>query len=202
MAATPKSEPEYTPEDVLRMEDGGVYEVVDGRLVEVDVGALSQLFASQLARLIWLFLGKDDATHVLSGEIGLTIFPWSPGRLRRAGLVVFRPGRLPADALARRFFETPPDLVAEVVSPNDTAQEVEVKVQEYLRAGVPLIWLLYPETRTIHVVRPDGRMTLLGADTNLRGEDALPGFEVRVAEIFRPPANSHACDSATPAAPP
>jgi Uma2 family endonuclease len=98
--------------------------------------------------------------------------------------VYYRAGRLDAAHLPSGHLTLVPDLVAEVISPRDIAEEVESKVREYLRAGVPVIWLVYPEARTVHVIRPGGRATLLDDAGTLTGEEILPGFETPVSKLF------------------
>ena len=65
--------------------------------------------------------------------------------MRRADVTFIRRDRYSLQQLTQDGFMTiPPDLAVEVVSPNDYAREVEEKVEEYLRAGVKLIWVVYP----------------------------------------------------------
>lgn len=70
------------------------------------------------------------------------------------------------------------------VSPNDTAYELEEKISQWLGAGVQWVWGLYPETHHIQVHRADGTVTKLQANGQRLGEDVLPGFQCRVAEVF------------------
>jgi Uma2 family endonuclease len=77
-----------------------------------------------------------------------------------------------------------PDLVVEVVSPNDSAGEVQQKTDEWLFAGVLLVWLLYPATRTAMTFRVDGAIQLLHADDTVTAEPVLPGFACRVGDLF------------------
>ncbi len=71
-----------------------------------------------------------------------------------------------------------------MVSPNDTADEVEAKRVAFLRANVPLVWIIYPEIRTIHVYRQGGSAAALAEGDELSGEEVLPGFVCKVADIF------------------
>jgi Uma2 family endonuclease len=81
----------------------------------------------------------------------------------------------------------PPDLAVEVVSPNDTAEEVESKRLAFLRAGVSLLWVIYPESRTVHVYRKGGSAAALEEGDDLTAEDVLPGFVCKVADLFTKP---------------
>jgi Uma2 family endonuclease len=72
----------------------------------------------------------------------------------------------------------------EVVSPGDTAGEVEEKVQMWLAHGASLVWVIYPATRTVTVYRRDGSATALHDDDLLDGEGVLPSFSFAVSRLF------------------
>jgi Uma2 family endonuclease len=78
--------------------------------------------------------------------------------------------------------------MVEVISPNDTAYAVEAKVALYLRNGFGEIWLVYPNTRTVHVHRRGEPIRVLDDQQTLRGEGPLQGFETPVAHFFPPSA--------------
>ncbi|MHB8574784.1 MAG: Uma2 family endonuclease, partial [Dehalococcoidia bacterium] len=82
------------------------------------------------------------------------------------------------------FAEIVPDLIVEVVSPGDTASEVQQKLEEWVRAGARLVWACYPDTHTIAVLRDLGAVRLLREGDTLDAEPVLPGFSVSVAELF------------------
>lgn len=101
-----------------------------------------------------------------------------------------RSGRLPDNVLPRGHVRVVPDLVLEVVSPNDLAWEVDLKVTEYLQAGVPLVWVCYPDTRTVSIYRVQGQVTRLGVGDLLSDAEILPGFTCPVADVFPPQSES------------
>jgi hypothetical protein len=72
----------------------------------------------------------------------------------------------------------------EVVSPGDTAGEVEEKVQMWLAHGASLVWVIYPATRTVTAYRRDGSANVLLDDDLLDGEAVLPGFSFAVSRLF------------------
>jgi Uma2 family endonuclease len=82
-------------------------------------------------------------------------------------------------------FEMAPDLVVEVVSPDE---DVFKKVREYIAAGTRLVWTVYPDEKTVYVFRPaegaELRVQQFGLDDTLDGGDVLPGFTLPVREIF------------------
>lgn len=72
----------------------------------------------------------------------------------------------------------------EVVSPSTLWSEIEEEVEEYLEAGVRMIWVVNPRTRSITVYRSRSRVQIPGKDDTLNGEDVLPAFGVPVSEVF------------------
>ena len=83
--------------------------------------------------------------------------------------------------------QTVPDLVIEVVAPDDLAEPHMGKVMGWLSAGVQLVWEVFPKSRTVYAMRPDGSGLRVRPNDTLHGEDVLPGFSVPVADLFRVP---------------
>jgi Uma2 family endonuclease len=77
-----------------------------------------------------------------------------------------------------------PDLVAEILSPEDRPSEVLTKVGEWLEAGVRLVWVIDPDRRVASVFRADGSMMTAASDDDVDGEAVLPGFSFRLSELF------------------
>jgi Uma2 family endonuclease len=82
------------------------------------------------------------------------------------------------------FFPYAPDIAVEVLSPDNTWPKVRRKARAYLASGACLVWAMAPRRRTVTVYRPGAEPQLLGGDDVLSGEDVLPGFAVRVADLF------------------
>ena len=77
-----------------------------------------------------------------------------------------------------------PDLVVEVVSPNDTRREVAAKARIWLRYDVRLVWVVLPQTRSVDVYRPGHAVETLSDQDTLDGLDVLPGFTCPVSAVF------------------
>jgi Uma2 family endonuclease len=82
------------------------------------------------------------------------------------------------------FWNLAPDLAVEVVSPHETAQDIWDKVNDYLAAGTPLVWVVYPRSKHVLVYTPDGMARTLQVSDLLQDSGVLPGFSMRVAELF------------------
>ncbi|MGE3073258.1 MAG: Uma2 family endonuclease [Dehalococcoidia bacterium] len=173
----------YTPEDLLSMPDRGRYELVDGQLQERHMRFESSMIALVInARLVAHVLA-NRLGWVAQSDGGLQIFANSPTKVRFADGAFISRARAPQRP-GDGHLRIAPDLVLEVVSPNDVAGEVDVKVAEYLEAGVRLIWVVYPETKAVHIFRPGGQDSRVTAGGTLSGEDVVPGFELPVSDIF------------------
>jgi len=79
-------------------------------------------------------------------------------------------------------------LAVEVVSPSDAADDLEITVRQYLNTGAKQLWVLYPETKDVHVFEAS-RLSVLNGEDVLNGGVLLPGFAVIVSELF---SGSHA----------
>jgi Uma2 family endonuclease len=174
----------YTPEDLLTMPDGKSYELVGGRLVERKTGYESSWVGSRLLIRLGHFCEGHDLGDVLRSATGYQCFPHDPGLVRKPDVSFIRFGRLPGDVLPKGWIKIPPDLAVEVVSPNETAEEVEEKLADYRKVRVPSVWVIYPEARTARVHRADGSASDLLEDDELSGEEIIPGFRCPLRDIL------------------
>jgi Uma2 family endonuclease len=187
VATQPEVSPknEVTPEELLAMPDGGHYELIDGELKVRQVSVLSNFIALEIGGVLRDYCRQHNSGWLFAAELGYQCFPWKPKKVRRSDVSFIRHDRYSLEQLIQDGYLTiPPDLAVEVVSPNDYAREVEEKVEEYLRAGVRLVWVVYPEIHTVQVYRADGTTARFRSQDELSGEDVLPGFRYRVGDLF------------------
>lgn len=86
----------------------------------------------------------------------------------------------------RSFAELAPDLIVEVKSPNDSVQELEAKIQEFLALGTQVGILINPESETVKIYRSGQEAILLTNGDLLTVSDLLPGWEIPVCELWSP----------------
>jgi Uma2 family endonuclease len=202
---TETMEKEYTPEDLLTMPDGDRYELVNGRLVERHpdgdryllvngrlverhMGWISDWVAGQFHVLLSIFCKEHRLGWVwMPNSGGFQGFPNSPRTVRKPDVVFLRFGRLPGEQLPHGHGTIPPDLAVEVISANDLYEEVDQKIEEYLRAGVRLVWIISTQNRTVRIHRVNGTSHSAREHDELDGEDVLPGFRCRVGDPFLSP---------------
>ena len=95
--------------------------------------------------------------------------------------------RLPKDGEPTTKWMMVPDLAVEVVSPNDLYRKVMTKVKEYLSTGVKEVWLIEPELRLFTLYRSLTDFTVLSEEDELVSETILPGFRLKLSELFQLP---------------
>jgi Uma2 family endonuclease len=189
---------EYTPEDLLRMPDGKNFELVDGRLVERHrttppqgenhMGFVADRIAVRLVQRLANYCDEHPLGWVLiPSSGGFQGFPDSRRRVRKPDVAFVLYGRFPDEQLPLGNAQLAPDLAAEVISPNDTYEEVDEKIEEYLRAGVRLVWIISPQNRTVRIYRLNGSSHSLRENDELDGEDVVPGFRCPVRDLFPQP---------------
>jgi Uma2 family endonuclease len=183
MAAAPVLEHRLTIDDVRAMPDGERYELVDGELVERHMSWESSWLGSEFGRRIGNFAAQSNLGFVSGPDNTLDMFG-DRSHFRRADVSFTRVDRVPGGRPGDGDQRIPPDLVVEVVSPKDTARELGRKVTEYLAAGVRLTWVVYPDDGHIDVYRADGTSARVPPGGELSGEDVLPGFTLRLADIL------------------
>jgi len=158
-------------------------ELVRGVLVVREpAGFRHGVVSAALTRL----LGAHVATHglgvVVAAETGFTL-ERDPDTVRAPDVAFVRQERLP-DPDARGYAALAPDLVVEVLSPDDRPGEVLRKVSEWLTAGSRLVWVVDPAHRLARVYRADGSETVVAEADALDGEDVVAGFSCRLGEIL------------------
>jgi len=187
--AIPVPPTRMTPEAMLDLPDQGRgYELVDGELVEVNMSTLSNFVGGEFHWQLCSHVKPRKAGWVLPDGTSYHCFLKSPGKVRRADTAFIRLERLSVQqVMTTGHCPVVPDLVVEVVSPNDLAQDVNAKRIEWLEAGASLVWIVYPVEQNIFAYSADGPIRLFQRDDILTADPVLPDFRVAVAELFQLP---------------
>ena len=107
-----------------------------------------------------------------------------PDTVRSPDISFLAAAKIPSTGLPEGYIDGPPDLAVEIVSPGDTASEIQDKVQDYLAYGTQMVWVVYPQQRIVIIHYPDGTARTLRETDTLSGESMIPDFSCQVAEIF------------------
>jgi Uma2 family endonuclease len=186
VAAAPRP---MTTEEMLALPEDGVERwLIRGQLREKPMTVRNRWHSRIMIRVgklldNWLDQQPEPRGSVLGGEAGV--------RLRRTpdSTVGIDVVYISAEAAARQTDETtlidgPPILAVEILSPNDTQEEIDEKIDDYLQAGVPLVWIINPRRRTVEIFRPGAEPEMVNVRQELSAEPHLPGFRVQVAQFF------------------
>lgn len=166
----------------LPEEDGYRIELVRGRLVRSPRPAsLHGRLMVRLARRLDEFAEAGDHGVVLA-DVGVVIAR-NPDTVRGPDIAFFTKQRIPETSYATTFWG-PPDLAIEITSPSNRASEMQEKVADYLDAGVRMVWVVDPPTRTVTVYRSGGTARLLRQEDILEGDDVLPRFRLPLVPFF------------------
>ncbi len=181
--------PLMTTEELLALPSNGMDRwLIRGQLREKPMTVRNRVHSrimAQLAYLLnhWLETQSGPRGEVLCGEAGV--------RLRRdpdttVGIdVVYVSAdvadRLPSDT---KLIDGVPVLAVEILFPSDKQEEINEKIDTYLSAGVPLIWVIDPHRRTVEIIRPTEEPELVNMHQELSAEPHLPGFRMAVAKLF------------------
>jgi len=174
----------YTPQDLLDDPALAGFELVNGQLKERAVSETSGAVAVAISTLLRNEAKKTREATVYSSDAGYQCFADPPNTVRFPDVSLIRASRKCEVGTDPGFIQIPADLVVEVVSPGDRIKAVDDKVDEYLKAGFKLIWVVNPYRRHVHVYRRDGSVQLLSEREEITGESALPSFRCKVGEFF------------------
>ena len=179
----------FTAEDLFCLSaTGRRLELVKGKVYEMaPAGGRHGYSAMNIGVLMGGHVRLHRLGRVFAAETGF-IIRRDPDTVRAPDAAYISQDRMSADEIPDSYIDLIPDLVAEVVSPNDRRREVQEKVEEWLNIGVRLVWVsytaLYPATRSAIVYRSLSDVSNLTADDCLDGKDVVPGFNCRVGDLF------------------
>ncbi len=173
-----------TERDVIEIESrsGRICELVDGVLVEKAMGYYESLLAAEIIYLIKQHLRSRDLGIVLGEAGALKILPHQVRipDVSFLGWERFAGRQLPVEPIPA----VAPDLAVEILSEANTEREMDRKLRDYFAAGVRLVWYVDPKTRTARAYTSPAQCAVVAEDAALSGGEVLPGFEIRLGELF------------------
>jgi len=173
-----------TGEELHAMGDIGPCELIDGRIIPMSPAGISHgIYEMNFALALRRFADEHDLGVVATGEVGIYTRR-DPDSVRGADVVFISHERDQLRASAG-FLDVAPELVVEIISPDDKWSDVIEKLREYFAVGVKLVWVADPELRSVLAYRSLTDVREFTADDDLVSDDVLPGFRVNVADLFR-----------------
>ncbi|HZU35002.1 MAG TPA: Uma2 family endonuclease [Gemmataceae bacterium] len=181
--------PVTTTDELLALPDDGMERwLIRGQVREKPMTVRNRVHSLIMARVTlhlgqWLETQAQPRGQVLCGEAGVRL-QRNPDTTVGVDVVY-----IPADVASRSSPDTTlvdgvPVLAVEILSPSDTQEEIDEKIDTYLSAGVALVWVIDPHHRTVEIFRPSAAPEFVNVQQELTGEPHLPGFRVAVARLF------------------
>jgi len=136
----------------------------------------------QISTALWIFVRAHKLGRVHPSDTGF-IIRRNPDTVRVPDVAFVRKDRVPQGP-HRGYYDGAPDLAVEVVSPSDSWSEVLDKVTDWLNAGTASVWVVDPPSKTIHAYRGNQQPMIYKGDDELREETLLPGFALKLADVF------------------
>jgi Uma2 family endonuclease len=174
-----------TEEDLVRYLEATnkrLFELIDGVLVEKAMGMKEAVLATELSRHIGNFLDRNDwgLTFGADGPFRLRI-----GRVRLPDTGFISWDRIPGEELPDDpILEAVPNLAVEKISKSNTPEEMKLKLKDYFRAGVELVWFIYPKTQTAEIYTSLKAKQTIDREGFLDGGKVLPGFRLQLKKLF------------------
>lgn len=160
------------------------YELIRGELKEISpTKPLHGIICARIAFHLFGFVEEHDLGEVFGAETGFLV-ETDPDSLVGADAAFVSRERLATVENFEKFLPFAPDLAVEVLSPSNTAQEMDEKVALYFAAGSRLVWVFNPKRHTVAAYRSPFDVRILGEKDALDGGDVLPGFNLDLAKLF------------------
>lgn len=174
-----------TAEDLLHMPQESIRsDLMRGELIRMTpAGARHGQIAGNFLIKLGAYVADNRMGRVFAAETGF-ILSRDPDTVRGPDVAFVSRERIPPEGVPEGFWPMSPDLAIEVVSPGDTAADVEAKVYDYLDAGTSLVWVANPKTQRVTEYRSLSDIRVLTINDTLDGADVIPGFSLPLKELF------------------
>ncbi|HJX89276.1 MAG TPA: Uma2 family endonuclease [Pyrinomonadaceae bacterium] len=172
-----------TAEELFRLPDDGLrHELIKGELLTMSPpGEEHGVVTMNLSILLGQFVKAHNLGVMYAAETGFKLES-DPDTVLAPDIAFIRRDRV--GIVSRSYRAGAPDLVVEVLSPSDRKSKVAEKTSRWLSLGASTVWLVSPQTRTVDVRFASGERSLFAEEDELTGDPIVPGFRLRVSEIF------------------
>jgi len=174
-----------TADELLHMPDSAYrLELVDGELRQMTpAGSIHGFLTVEISSLLREHVKRHKLGGVLGAETGFQIGR-DPDTVLAPDVAFIRKERLVVTGIPRAYYPEAPALVVEVVSPGDSAEEVDDKMRRWFAAGVELAWVVYPTGRSVTVYHGLDDIRVLPENDMLDAANVVSGFSCRVGDLF------------------
>ena len=184
-AQAPSPQALVTGDELARVPNRGRCELVVGKVVHMSpTGFVHGEIEARFGAALYAFVDPRGLGRILTGEVGI-FTRRNPDTVRGADVLYISNERFAQKSPGRAFLDVAPELVIEVLSPDDRPGEIRTKLGEYFEAGVKVVWLARPDERDVLAHRTVAEFRRVTRDEVLTAEDVLPGLALPLREVFR-----------------
>ena len=159
-------------------------ELVRGELREtMPTSILHGIIAGRIAIILGMFVMQSKLGEVLTAETGFRLFI-NEKTVRVPDVAFLSNEKLAEVEDFSKFYNGTPDLAVEVISPSETYDEVQGKLEDYLAAGVKMVWIVRPKQKSVTVYTSLFDFKTFQEDEEIGGGDVLPDFRCKLQNIF------------------
>ncbi len=172
-----------TGNELFRLAELGYGELIKGVFTHMPPpGYKHSVIENNIGRIIGNYVQQHKLGFTLSGEGGVYTHR-NPDTVRGMDVAFISHARM-AQVLSNTYLDVAPELIVEVLSPDDRWSKVNQKLEEYFSIGVQIVWVVDPAQRQGYVYHSLTDVQRFTTNDELTGGVALPGFSVPVAELF------------------
>ncbi|MGO8898595.1 MAG: Uma2 family endonuclease [Isosphaeraceae bacterium] len=175
-----------TAEEFMAADLGeGTFELVRGEVIQLPPSMPEHgLICVNIGVALWNYGKRTGHGYPISNDSAV-VTERGPDTVRGADISYYRQDHWPRSEVGWTLPPVQPDLVVEVYSPGNRRGKILEKLAEYLGAGIPLVWIVYPKSRTVTMYRSlDEPPDVLKQDAVIENLPELPGFRCPVADFF------------------
>ncbi len=176
-----------TAEELMQLPDDDLrHELINGELITMPLPKVPHgRAAMRLGGPLGKFVLDHDLGDFFISEIGFQL-TWNPDTVLGPDLSFISKERLKEVGEVEGYWQGPPDLAVEVLSPGDRRGKVNKKISQWLGSGTRQVWIVDPKHSTVTIYRSESDTTTFSGSDYLEAQDLLPGFRLAVDRIFGP----------------
>lgn len=172
-----------TGEELLALAEMGRCELIDGEIRQLAwCDEMHGRYGMSLAIRVGEFIARHGLGQSYMAGTGFYL-KRNPDTVRAPDFAFIRADRVIGDE--EGYCHVAPDLIVEVLSPSDKAEDITAKIDQWHKFGVRSAWVVSPKAKTIALHYPDGTGRTFRVGETLTDDLVLPGFQLSVAEVFQ-----------------
>lgn len=180
-----------TGEELYEMPNTSNTELKEGEVVyKMPTGGIHGTIEAIIAFLIMQYVFKNKSGRVMTGEVGIYT-KFNPDSIRAADVAFISNQRIERISKPEKgYLRVAPELVIEIMSPDDLWDDIQEKINEYFGVDVVEVWVIDPKLKQIHQYSGPRSVSIWGEGDQFSAERVIPGLSIDLHEVFEPLSDS------------